>query len=247
MQDMIELIDKMDVIADIRQIGTLIEIVLNSEDVAIVSFLNQHGFNLAVRDKSMKECLLNSNILLRDGVGMELALRTLGRSAGRNCNGTDFIPRLLKAAGPRSIAIFGTREPWLSRASAEIETFGVDVIVKMDGFQQDADYIAAVLEHKPEIVLLGLGMPKQEILSMTLKKHVDNRCLLINSGAFLDFLGGRFPRAPSTLRSLRLEWLFRLSCEPRRLARRYLTGGLLFLVRLSALLIESKRNMLIQK
>ena len=243
MQDMIELIDKMDVIADTRQVGSLIEIVLNSEDVAIVSFLNQHGFNLAVHDKSMKECLLNSSILLRDGVGMELALRTLGRSAGRNCNGTDFIPRLLKAAGPRSIAIFGTREPWLSRASAEIETFGVE----MDGFQQDADYIAAVLEHKPEIVLLGLGMPKQEMLSMILKKHVDDRCVLINSGAFLDFLAGRFPRAPSTLRLLRLEWLFRLSCEPRRLARRYLTGGLLFLVRLSALLIENKRNMLIQK
>jgi N-acetylglucosaminyldiphosphoundecaprenol N-acetyl-beta-D-mannosaminyltransferase/alpha-1,3-mannosyltransferase len=47
-------------------------------------------------------------------------------------------------------------------------------------------------------------------------------------GAFLDFTAGRFPRSPAFLRTMRLEWLYRLAHEPRRLAGRYISGGFFF-------------------
>ena len=50
-------------------------------------------------------------------------------------------------------------------------------------------------------------------------------------GALFDFLAGGIPRAPAWIRSARLEWAFRLSREPRRLWRRYLTGIPMFLAR----------------
>ncbi|MET0408233.1 MAG: WecB/TagA/CpsF family glycosyltransferase [Hyphomicrobium sp.] len=207
----------------------------NIQAPTVLSFLNQHGFNLAYDDPQMFGALMNSNILVRDGVGIEIGMRLLGLPPGLNSCGTDIIPSLLKSLPDRRIAIFGTREPWLSRASAEISSWGVSVVDVLDGFQPDSKYLERFAATQPDVVLLAMGMPKQEILSIRLRDAALKPCLIINGGAVVDFIGGKIPRAPMTIQSLRLEWLFRLASEPRRLADRYLIGGPLFLARLANL------------
>ena len=129
----------------------------------------------------------------------------------------------------RELREIGTEEPWLSAACARIEQSGATVVVCIDGFQPMETYVEKIQGTTPDLIVLGMGMPKQELLAARLIKHLDQRpCLILNGGAILDFLADRFPRAPDALRRLRMEWMFRLLMEPQRLWRRYILGGLIF-------------------
>lgn len=225
------LLDRVRVVESVEDRERLVQTLASEGGAQILSFLNQHGFNLAYSDREVCEALVTSDVLLRDGVGLEVAMRVLNRPAGVNCNGTDLIPEILRTHRGRSAAVFGTREPWLSAAVSVVADWGVDVVVSRDGFRTDDDYISEVREHRPEIVLLGMGMPRQEMLSVKIGRAITHRCLIVNGGAILDFLGGRYPRAPLSMRRLRLEWLFRLGHEPRRLFGRYVLGGTTFALR----------------
>jgi hypothetical protein len=78
-----------------------------------------------------------------------------------------------------------------------------------------------------------MGMPKQERVALLLRDALAHPCVIVAGGAILDFLAGRFPRAPRALRRVGLEWLYRLAFEPRRLASRYLLGNAAFLWRIA--------------
>ena len=71
----------------------------------------------------------------------------------------------------------------------------------------------------------GLGSPRQEEVAMEFLQ-VPNLKLVWTVGGLFDFMSGRIKRAPSIMRALRLEWLFRIYLEPRRLALRYLFDAL---------------------
>ena len=201
----------------------------------ILSFINQHGFNIAHTNQSLRNAFLKSDCLLRDGVGLEIALQFLGLKSGVNCNGTDLIPRILHKMAGRTAAVYGTVDPWLGNACETIEAAGVRVASKLDGFQDDAAYLEAVQRCQPSLIILGMGMPRQEELSLKIAESCDHACLIVNGGAIIDFMGGRFVRAPKWVRSARLEWLFRLLLEPKRLFTRYITGGAVFLFRMAKL------------
>ncbi len=190
----------------------------------VISFVNQHALTLAAQDPDFHAALMDSNFILRDGVGSALALRALGREPGANLNGTDLIPRLLDTFRGRRVLVCGTTDPWLSRAAKRLAERGIKVVGTMDGFRPVEDYIALVRASRPEIVLLAMGMPRQEMVSQRLRQVVGDDALLINGGAIVDFIAGRHPRAPKPLRDIGLEWLFRMAREPRRLVRRYALG-----------------------
>ena len=69
------------------------------------------------------------------------------------------------------------------------------------------------------LVWVSLGAPKQECFSSHLKPHITTKALIIPVGAAIDF-EARGNRAPKLWRYLRLEWLYRLSQEPRKTASR---------------------------
>src|SRR5438132_512000 len=77
---------------------------------------------------------------------------------------------------------------------------------------------------RPELIILAMGMPKQEAIAVRLRAYLKSPALIVNGGAILDFLGGKVTRAPRWMQRLYLEWVYRLYLEPRRLARRYLLG-----------------------
>src|SRR5205807_8341367 len=91
-----------------------------------------------------------------------------------------------------------------------------------------------VVEHinscRPDILLVGMGTPKQELW---VQRHADrlNVDVVWTVGALFDFVSGRVPRAPGWLADNGLEWIFRLAVEPRRMWRRYLLGNPIFLSR----------------
>ena len=197
----------------------------------ILGFLNQHGYNIAQRHPSVRDSFLQVDYLLRDGIGIKLACLFNGRSPKANLNGSDFIPKLIEdlvgsSQGNYELFAMGTREPWLSDGARNL--FGDRPFHAIDGFKRSEDYLAFYqANHVPgryPIIVLAMGMPKQEQVALHLQSAMETQELLICGGAILDFTAARFPRAPLFFRRFGLEWAFRMLIEPKRLFKRYAVG-----------------------
>jgi N-acetylglucosaminyldiphosphoundecaprenol N-acetyl-beta-D-mannosaminyltransferase len=106
--------------------------------------------------------------------------------------------------------------------------------------EEDEVAIAAIERSKADIVWVGLGAPKQERW-MFAKRDRLRVPVLVGVGAAFDFHTGRVAQAPGWMREYGLEWIFRLSQEPRRLWRRYLIQGSEFVVLLLLELLGLKK------
>lgn len=222
-----------DPIADGRARADLLEQLRNPTRPYVVSFVNAHAANLAWTTPATLDCFLRSDLLLRDGVGVALSLRVLGCRRGVNMNGTDLIPEITRAYAGRRAALFGTCSPWLERARRRLEAHGLIVVACADGFAPAEAYLELAAAAEPDLVVLAMGMPKQEAVAVRLAEELHRPTLIVNGGAILDFLGGRVPRAPRIMQRTGTEWLYRLYLEPRRLAARYLVGIPVFFSRVA--------------
>jgi len=106
--------------------------------------------------------------------------------------------------------------------------------------EEDAEITREINEKKPDILFMGLGCPKQENWMSAHKEKLT--AVMLGVGASFDFFAGNVRESPEWLGSLGLEWLFRLTQEPRRLWRRYLILNPRFM-RLAAMqLLKSKKQ-----
>lgn len=230
-----DIIAKLRIVPD-EQARTLVQHELaNILRPQILGFLNAHAVNLCWSDLEARRSFASADILLRDGAGMAILSRRLGLASGLNMNGTDFIPDLLLSRPQMRVALFGSQEAASATAADALRAKGVDVVAALDGFQLPQTYIAEACIQKPEMIVLGMGMPRQEKLAVQLREALDHPCLIINGGAIIDFLAKRVPRAPKFMQSLGLEWTWRLFNEPVRLFSRYVIGNPLFLLRTQTL------------
>ena len=94
--------------------------------------------------------------------------------------------------------------------------------------EEDENIIETINKAKPDIVWVGIGAPKQERWMAAHLSRLEAP-VLVGVGAAFDFNSNLKKRAPLWLQKIGLEWLFRLSTEPRRLWRRYLKNNPLFM------------------
>ncbi|MEG1039255.1 MAG: WecB/TagA/CpsF family glycosyltransferase [Pseudomonas sp.] len=225
------IITKLRVVHDSSDEQGLIGALSAPRSATVLGFVNAHAMNLVAGNAEYGKALMAADVLLRDGSGMAILFRRIGLAPGLNMNGTDLIPKVLAAFKGRRVAFWGTQEPFLSQAAQRCEAlFGVQVVSVEHGFSEADTYIELAQHLQPELIVLGMGMPKQEAIAATLAA-AGGPCLIICGGAILDFLGGKVTRAPHWLRRLGAEWLFRLVREPKRLFMRYVVGNPLFLLR----------------
>jgi exopolysaccharide biosynthesis WecB/TagA/CpsF family protein len=236
------ILDRLVLVEDPQQESRLLDRLADPEGPRIVSFVNAHAVNVAWKDPGFRKHLVNSDFLLRDGSGIRLCLVALRRRPGVNLNGTDLIPKIIARYAGRRVALFGTKEPNLSEAGARlVSDHRTEVVSKLDGSLPARDYLEASLRHQPDLIVLAMGMPKQERVAYLLKQNLRRRCVIVNGGAILDFVSGRLVRAPLIMRRLGLEWVWRLLTEPGRLWRRYLIGNPSFLAKV-ALMAARRMN-----
>jgi N-acetylglucosaminyldiphosphoundecaprenol N-acetyl-beta-D-mannosaminyltransferase len=206
----------------------------------VVSFVNAHAMNVACKDPNFFNALRFSDLLLRDGTGMQILLKMLGKEPGVNMNGTDFIPQVVLAGKQHPIALYGSTAPTAAAAAAWLERNGARQVTHCDGFRPFDEYLQMIKSQRPRIVVLGMGMPKQELLSAMIAQQLPGPMLIVNGGAVLDFMAHRFKRAPRIIRKLGMEWAFRLLLEPSRLWRRYLLGNFVFLWRTAQIMAAGR-------
>lgn len=236
-----QLAEAVQICTSTREKNNLIGNALTNDKPYVMSFVNVHALNLLKKNTKLKESLHLSDVVLRDGIGLQIFYKMHSMDPGMNMNGTDLIPEILSCADrSKCIALYGTVDPWLDKAAGIIRKMGFSHIHTIDGFQDEQQYLNHALTHKPDIVILAMGMPKQEALAIQLKYKMKNHpVLIINGGAILDFMSKRHPRAPLLFQKLGVEWLYRLAREPKRLWRRNF-GSVTFVTEAAYLAIKTR-------
>ncbi len=201
-----------------------------------VVLANAHTLNLAARDPAYHEALRTASLVLRDGVGVEIASRLRGRRLEYNFVGTDFVPLLLaRIADPQlRVFLFGAAPGVAATAGEAVRRLSpaITIVGTADGYGDFEEVARRVQSSGTDVLLVALGNPLQEQWIATHVAELNVR-LAVGVGALLDFLAGRVPRAPHWVRALRCEWVYRFCLEPGRLWRRYLMGNAEFVWRVA--------------
>lgn len=204
----------------------------------VINCCNVHSVISARRDPTLSAALQAGDINTPDGMPLVWILRSGGHRQQRRITGMDVaqqaftrglehgwrhyfygstpetlaaLQRNLRARYPR-IEIAGAYSPPFRDLSAD----------------ERRDVIAKIRAAKPDILWVGLGMPKQEKWMHAMRDSLPGM-VLVGIGAAFDFLAGTQKHAPVWMQDVGLEWVYRLAREPRRLWRRYAWSNPAFL------------------
>jgi N-acetylglucosaminyldiphosphoundecaprenol N-acetyl-beta-D-mannosaminyltransferase len=194
---------------------------------------------IAEHNLQFRAAYYDASLAIVDGMPLVWASKILGFPLPEKISGSDIITPLMKRAaecgmrvyllgaapgvGLEAAKIFTKEMPELNIVGIDSPILGLDV---------DKSQEAAALERmtalEPDLVLVALGAPKQELL-MQRWHEKGVLSVMVGIGAGLDFIAGKRKRAPIWMSNAGLEWFYRLCCEPRRLAKRYLVRDMGFL------------------
>lgn len=218
---------------------------VNSKSCRVFAFCNMHTFNLARRSRLLADALAKATVF-NDGLGIDIASRILfGTKFPDNLNGTDLTPALLERFGrPVSVYLVGSAPgvAEIAAAALAVRFPALTIAGCQHGFfdaSEDERIADEIRIANTDLVLVGMGNPRQELWATNISKRAGAVVLCV--GAYIDFAAGRFSRAPSWVRRLRCEWVYRLALEPTRMWRRYFGGAPPFLL---SVLSEKFRRLL---
>jgi N-acetylglucosaminyldiphosphoundecaprenol N-acetyl-beta-D-mannosaminyltransferase len=203
-----------------------------------VSYVNVHAVNLAQELPWFKEFLKASLVTYCDGEGVRLGSRIIGNPLPERIVMTDWIYDVCAVAERQEwrVYLLGSTDTVLEKTVAALRKkyAGLHIAGFHNGYfaPEDNKYIvSAINRSKPHLLIVGMGMPKQEWWILNNFDNLDVP-LVMNAGSCFDYVAGEKRRCPLWMGRLGLEWLFRLALEPRRLWRRYLIGNPLYLLRI---------------
>ncbi|OYY48422.1 MAG: glycosyltransferase [Methylophilaceae bacterium 17-44-8] len=199
-----------------------------------------HIVNLHSNTK-FKHAYTGASLVVADGRPVVLASRLLGKPLPEVVPGSDLVPAIFdyfqyEKKQPLRVFLLGAMPGVAEKALTNIHEkwplVNVVGIFSPDfGFEKSAEasqtICQLVSEAKADVVVFGVGAPKQELWSKQYAQQLNTKVILC-VGATIDFLAGEKARAPMWVRKIGMEWLHRLMTEPKRLAKRYLVDAFIF-------------------
>lgn len=174
-------------------------------------------------DPALRDAVNSAFLVLADGIGVVYGAKLLGTPLKQKLPGIDFAQQLFEsmARDGRSLFLLGAK-PGVAEKAAEalLSRYpGLSIVGVNDGyFQDDAPIIEKINAVSPDLLLVCLGAPKQE-LWMSSNAGKLSVGLMAGLGGSLDVFAGVTKRAPEAWQRLGLEWLYRLVKEPSRAGR----------------------------
>jgi N-acetylglucosaminyldiphosphoundecaprenol N-acetyl-beta-D-mannosaminyltransferase len=207
----------------------------------VVACWNVHAFNLSFHMPWFYAFMNSADISYCDGSGILLAAKYFGHNipaSYRVAGGTDLVPDLLMHADKLSFFLLGAKPANLSAAIERLQAKypGIKISGHHGYFDkadpvQNAQIIRQINQFKPNVLIVGMGMPVQEKWIAQYKDQLQVNAIL-PCGAVIDRLAGDVVDCPRWISHLGAEWVFRLCQEPKRLAKRYLVGNFAFALQL---------------
>lgn len=209
----------------------------------------------AQKNEEFKKILNSANFCLCESKGLWLMARLLGKKLKQNIYGVDLIYNIIKnfqfsisnfQSNPNSqfskpkIFLFGATQKIVEKAA---EKLGEKIVGFEHGYQNYDGVINRINQIKPDILLVGLGSPKQEEFIYENLNKMPSVKLAIGVGGAFDFISGRVKRAPRILQKIGLEWLWRLILKPQRIGRIFNgVGGLIYLTFKNVVFLKKNNN-----
>jgi len=176
----------------------------------------------AQKNKSFFDIVNASDLNIADGIGVKIALK-LQKVKATHIRGVDFSRELIKTASENNykIAFLGAKEEVIQKAKENFLKQYPNlqfVYVRNGYFDNEEKIIEEILEAEPQILLVGLGSPKQEEIISKIKSRL-NGCVMVGVGGSFDVFSGMTKESPVIFRKLGLEWLYRTIMQPERIKR----------------------------
>lgn len=174
----------------------------------------------ARRNADFAEIINSAELVIPDGIGVQLGLKILGHNV-RRIAGIEFGRKLIDKFASQPTAFVGAKPEIIQKAVENLkkEVPNLNAVYVQDGYFKDDDRVLDELTAaNPKLVLVALGSPKQEIFISKAKNLLPN-ALFIGLGGSFDVWSGVVERAPEIWQKLGLEWLYRTVKEPKRVKR----------------------------
>ncbi len=195
-------------------------------------------------DPGFRKAYSGAALILADGHPIIWASRLLRQPLPERVPGSELVPRLFdsfnnqpkSADRPLRVFLLGAAEGVAVRAAANmkkqwpnIETCGVySPPMGFEKSEEESNFILGrIALCRPDVVVVGLGAPKQELWVHRYCDQINARAALC-VGATIDFLAGEKKRAPVWMQKTGIEWLHRMCSEPGRLVKRYAKDAWIF-------------------
>lgn len=188
------------------------------------------------RGGELCEVYKSADLILADGKPLIWISKYYGTPIKEKISGSDLFPLLCQMATKKDYKMFflGAAEGVAAKAAEnlKIKFPGLQVVGTYSppmNFEKDSEEMEKILqmihEAKPQILIVGLGCPKQELFILHNREKL-NVPVSLGLGASLDFEAGNVKRAPKWMSNHGLEWLYRIFQDPKRLIKRYLVDDL---------------------
>jgi N-acetylglucosaminyldiphosphoundecaprenol N-acetyl-beta-D-mannosaminyltransferase len=221
---------------DVMTLEDILEAVasgISAPGKSIIGHQNLHSVYLIRTCRSMRHFYQFATRIHIDGMALVWIARILGHPVDRRHRVTwvDLIHPLMEEAERSGWRVF------FLGSSPGVGTRAVEVlrseypnleIAALHGYfdahsssRENHAVLTQINEYKPDVLLVGMGMPRQEGWVVSELQRIDAR-VIMTCGAVMDYIAGTVPTPPRWMGSIGLEWLYRLVGEPRRLFRRYL-------------------------
>lgn len=213
----------------VAEVHAFIEKTICLKKKACVLNLNVHAVNMALNHPWFKNFLNEAEYVFCDGDGVRWGLWLLRQKVPPKITYDRWIWQLADFCALRGYRLFflGAKPGIASQAAEKLKLHYplLAVAGTHDGyFDKDGPANEKVIEEinrsYADILIVGFGMPLQEEWLVKNKESL-NCHIFLTAGAAFDYASGNFKRAPDWMIRSQMEWLFRLSQEPRRLFKRY--------------------------
>ena len=191
----------------------------------MIATANAEMIMRATHDEELRDILNAAALVVPDGAGTVWAARHLGHAMPERVAGYDLAQELLRRAPAegRRIYFFGAAPSVAEKAKEKAEQLypGIEIVGVRNGFFSPADNAAIIAEiraARPDLLLVALGVPKQEKWIAAHLAALDVPAA-IGVGGTLDVMAGVMKRAPYWMQKAKLEWLFRGLMQPKRAGR----------------------------
>lgn len=207
------------------------KLILKNDNSYVVTPNVDHIVKLE-HDDEFKKAYENADLILADGMPLIWISKLLRTPLKEKVSGSDIFPNICKLASEKGYKIFllGAAEGVALKASENLKVkySNLNIVGCYSpnyGFEKDKEEIKKIINliniSKPDILIVGLGAPKQEKFIFNYKDKL-NVPISLGLGASIDFEAGNIKRAPKWMQKIGTEWLYRLIKEPKRMYKRYL-------------------------
>jgi N-acetylglucosaminyldiphosphoundecaprenol N-acetyl-beta-D-mannosaminyltransferase len=203
-----------------------------------IYFCNVHSLVTARSNTVLWAALSAGDVLTPDGWPVAWLLRCAGFKGQQRISGPDLMPKPFAAGEKAGLSVFfyGEQPSTLSSLRGALARDFPSLSIagmfsppfREPTFAEDCQIVNAINASRAHIVFVALGCPKQEKWIAAHKGRVN--APMLGVGAAFAFFAGVKPRGPAWMQKLGLEWLYRLTSEPRRLAPRYLVTNAIFIL-----------------